>query len=427
MDTPITSRDKASDETAQTGSASLVDPQVRRCPFSFYDDLRHRAPVAIMPGTDFYFIANYELAMSVLLNTEDYSNAFPAGETSFVNYLPEADELLAEKGYGRRVPTVVFSDAPLHPKFRKIVTEALRPSVVRGMEPKIRSVIADLLAAIPDGECDLVKAVLVPLPMYVLADWIGVEREDYPKFKKWSLAANYTLQPPQPREVLLGYAETIAEMQHYLVAMMEKRRKEPRDDLVSELLEVKLGGERPLTDKEILSLLETLLVAGNETTTNAMGNGLFLLAKDPALYASVRSDPAKVMNFIEEVLRIESSVTGVFRRAKVDVEVGGVKIPAGSKILVGIASANRDEQKFPHAGDLDLDRSNIRRHVAFGGGFHTCIGNQVARLEMQAFFEAFTKEFETVELTVPEAEVPYLDLMGLRGLQKLPLRLTRAR
>ena len=404
---------------------SLVDREIRRCPYDFYNGLREQAPVAIMPGTDFYFVADYEAAMSVLLDLENYSNASPEGETSFVNFCPEADKLLAEKGYGRRVPTVVFSDPPIHPKFRKIVTDALRPSVVRAMEPKIRGVIRDLLDAIPDGEVDFVEALLVPLPMYVLADWMGVDREDYPRFKKWSLAANYTLQPPQPKDVLLELAERIAEMQHYLIAMMEKRRIEPREDLVSELLTVELGGERPLTDKEILSLLETLLVAGNETTTNAMGNGLFLLAKDAELYASLRANPAKVSAFIEEVLRTESSVTGVFRRAKNDVEIAGVKVPAGSKLLIGLASANRDERKFPHADELDLDRANLRRHVAFGGGFHTCIGNQVARLEMQAFFEAFVAEFESVSLAVPEEQVPYLDLMGLRGLAKLPLKLER--
>ncbi|WP_250504220.1 cytochrome P450 [Caballeronia sp. AZ7_KS35] len=413
--------------TAQTRSPSLVDPEIRRCPFDFYSGLRKHSPVAIMPGTDFYYVAEYDAAMSILLDMENYSNAFPAGETSFVNYCPEADKVLADKGFGRRVPTVVFSDPPLHTKFRKIVTEALRPSVVKAMEPKIRSVIQDLLDAISDGECDIVEAVLVPLPMYVLADWMGVDRDDYPKFKKWSLAANYTLQPPQPKEVLLKYAETIAEMQHYLVGMMKKRREAPREDLVTELLSVELGGERGLTDKEILSLLETLLVAGNETTTNAMGNGIFLLAKNPELQARLRADPSKVSSFIEEVLRIESSVTGVFRRAKNDVEVAGVKIPAGSKILVGIASANRDEKQFAHANQLDLDRERIRRHVAFGGGFHTCLGNQVARLEMQSFFEMFTKEFESVELAVPEQDVPYHDLMGLRGVSRLPLRLKRAK
>lgn len=407
---------------------SLVDPEIRRCPYDFYKNLRENAPVTIMPGTDFYFVSDFSIATTVLRDPERFSNEFPEGETSFVNFCPEADKVLAEKGYGRRVKTVVFSDPPIHTKYRRLVSDALRPSVVRGMEPKIRTVVHDLLEKMDhDGTYDVVKSLLVPLPMFILADWMGVHRDQYESFKRWSLAANYTLQPPLPKEKLINYAETIAEMQHYLAGMMVERRKEPKEDLISELLAADLGGERKLNDKEILSLLETLLVAGNETTTNAIGNALLVLSQDPELQKTLRADRSLIMRFIEESLRTQSSVTGVFKRAKVDIELGGVQIAAGSKIFVSLAAANRDEKQFEHADDVDLARGNLRGHLAFGNGFHTCLGNNLARLEMQVFFDLFLDEFESFSLAIPESEVKYLDLMGLRGLAELPLNLVHAK
>ena len=405
---------------------SIVDPELRRNPWAFYQALRQKRPVGIMPGTDFYFVADYGHAIEVLSNIEDFSNAFPEGQTSFVNFDPEADALLAEIGYGRRVPTVVFSDPPLHTHWRRIIGNALKPSVIKSLDAKVHEIVAMLLADIQgDGVHDMVQEVFVPLPMYILADWIGVDREDYPKFKRWSLAANYTLQPPLSKETRMEYARTIAEMQHYLIGMMEKRRKEPRQDLISDLLAAQLGGERPLTDKEILSALETMLVAGNETTTNAMGNALLLLTQDKELEAKLRADPDLIHPFVEECLRLETSVTGVFRRATREVEVGGVSIPKDGKVFVGLASADRDEMKFRHPDEVRLDRDRMRDHVAFGYGFHNCIGKDLARLEMVTFFKLFLEEFKEFSLAIPLDEVKYHPLMGLKGLSEMPLNLSR--
>ncbi len=406
---------------------TIVDPVLRRNPWAFYRALRDERPVGIMPETDFYFVADYAHAIEVLSNIEDFSNTFPEGQTSFVNFDPEADALLAEIGYGRRVPTVVFSDPPLHAHWRRIIGNALKPSVIKSLDEKVHEIVAMLLSNIKgDGLHDLVQAVFVPLPMYILADWIGVDREDYPKFKRWSLAANYTLQPPLPKETRMEYARTIAEMQHYLIAMMEKRRKEPRQDMISDLLSAELGGERPLTDKEILSALETMLVAGNETTTNAMGNALLLLTQDKELEAKLRADPELIHPFVEECLRLETSVTGVFRRAMREVKVGGVRIPKDGKVFVGLASADRDELKFRQPDEVVLDRDLMRDHIAFGYGFHNCIGKDLARLEMVTFFKLFLESFKSFELAVPLDELKYHPLMGLKGLAEIPLRLERA-
>lgn len=407
---------------------TLVDPELRRDPWDFFKTLRAEHPVCIMPQTDFYFVATHELATEVMGNIQDFSNTFRDGETSFVNYDPEADALLAEVGYGRRVPTVVFSDPPLHTKWRRIIGNALKPSIVKAMDGKIKEIVSFLLAEIEgDGVHDLVPSVFVPLPMYILADWMGIDREDYPKFKRWSLAANYTLQPPLPKETRMEYARTIAEMQHYLMAMMEERRKEPKEDLITDLLQAQLGDERPLTDKEILSALETMLVAGNETTTNALGNALLILSQDRDLERRLRADPELIPPFVEEALRLETSVTGVFRRALRDVAVGGVTIPEGSKVFVSLASADRDTAKFPDADKVRLDRERMRDHVAFGHGFHNCIGKDLARLEMVNFFRIFLDTFSEFELAIPLDEVKYHPLMGLKGVSELPLRLVHAK
>ena len=293
------------------------------------------------------------------------------------------------------------------------------------MEAYITEVVTQLVEKFAGkGQCDAVADLAVPVPMYVIADQLGVPREDFQKFKEWSDAWVIGLGMKVPDAVLIDAAEKVVEMQHYMIARMAERRVEPRDDIMSDLVQATYNGERPLTDREVLSIVEQILVAGNETTTNGIANGLQQLAEDQELQARLRANPELLPRFVEEILRVESPVQGLFRYVLEDTELGGVRIPKGATVMIRYAAGNRDEAKFDHPEVFDLDCKNNGAHIAFGSGIHHCVGSQLARAEMLVSFRAFLDRFSRFDLAVPSSEIHYHPSFALRGPTKLPLRLT---
>lgn len=403
---------------------SLLDPAVQQCPFAYYKVLREEAPVYLMPETGMYIVTSYELLLEVMRNNKVYSNLAPSGRRAGL-YCEAAEKIIDEKGYGRFMPTIVNNDQPGHTVYRGLVNDAFRAGRIRQMEAYITEVVAGLVEKFAArGECDAVADLAVPVPMYVIADQLGVPREDFQKFKEWSDAWVIGLGMKVPDAVLIDAAEKVVEMQHYMIARMAERRIEPRDDIMSDLVQATYDGERPLTDKEVLSIVEQILVAGNETTTNGIANGLQRLAEDQDLQARLRANPELLGKFVEEILRIESPVQGLFRYVTEDTELGGVRIPKGATVMIRYAAGNRDEAKFDHPEEFDLDRKNNGAHIAFGSGIHHCVGSQLARAEMVVSFRAFLDRFSRFELAVPAADIHYHPSFALRGPTKLPLRLT---
>ncbi len=402
---------------------SLLDPAVQQCPFAYYKVLRDEAPVYLMPETGMYIVTSYDLLMEVMKNNKVFSNLAPSGRRAGL-YCEEAERIIDEKGYGRFMPTIVNNDQPGHTVYRALVNDAFRAGRIRQMEDYITEVVADLIGAFAHkGECDAVADLAVPVPMYVIADQLGVPREDFQKFKEWSDAWVIGLGMKVPDAVLIDAAEKVVEMQHYMIARMAERRIAPQDDIMSDLVQATYNGERPLTDKEVLSIVEQILVAGNETTTNGIANGIQRLAEDQELQALLRANPELLPRFVEEILRIESPVQGLFRYVLEDTELGGVRIPKGATVMIRYAAGNRDEAKFAHADDFDLERRNNGAHIAFGSGIHHCVGSQLARAEMLVSFRAFLDRFDRFELAVPATEIRYHPSFALRGPTKLP-RLT---
>jgi len=357
-------------------------------------------------------------------NNKVYSNLAPAGRRAGL-YCEEAERIINEKGYGRFMPTIVNNDPPSHTTYRGLVNDAFRAGRIRQMETYITEVVGELIDTFAGrGEVDAVADFAVPVPMYVIADQLGVPRSDFQRFKEWSDAWVVGLGMPVPDEVLIEAAEKVVEMQHYMIARMAERRIEPRDDIMSDLVQASYNGERPLTDKEVLSIVEQILVAGNETTTNGIANGLQRLAEEQDLQDRLRADPGLLPKFVEEILRMESPVQGLFRYVTEDTELDGVRIPKGSTVMIRYAAGNRDEAKFEHAEEFDLARRNNGAHIAFGSGIHHCVGSQLARAEMLVGFRAFLDRFARFELAVPAGEIHYHPSFALRGPTKLPLRLT---
>ena len=367
--------------TANTavGDFDLLDPEVLGSPYDFYAALREHAPVHLTPY-GFWLISRYDDVLAVvrdpaaLLLTDARALR---GRAS-----PEVAEILKDAYPG--VPTLLTNDPPSHTRFRNLVSGTRRsaPSAwPRWRATSSASPPSWSTPSRPTARSSSVSQFAVPLPLTVIADALGVDRADMPAFKRWSDDSVAPLSGLLTEERKVECARSRVEMQHYIVARIEERRAEPRDDLLSDLVHARLDAEvagdgagEPLTIAELLNVIEQLLVAGNETTTKLITSGTLLLLEQPDEMAKVRADPELIGNLVEEALRYESPVQMLFRTTTADVEVAGVPIPAGAACLVVYGSANRRDGHFPGAADFDVERANARTHLAFGQGPHFCVG-----------------------------------------------------
>ena len=406
---------------------SLMDPATQQCPFPMYKEMRKHAPVHYIEDMDIYMVTSYDLLMEVMRNPQIYSNLTPKGQRRGSVTCDEAERIVSEEGYGRYAPSIVNNDPPSHTFYRSLVERAFRAGRIRQMEEYIDETVTSLIDKIADkGECEAVETLAMPVPMYVIADQLGVPRSDFKQFKEWSDAWVISLGMPAPDEKLIEAAKLVVEMQHYMIARMNERREAPEDDMMSDLVVSTYEDGKPIEDKILLSMIEQLLVAGNETTTNGIANGILELADDQELQSRLRANPKEIKTFVEEILRYESPVQGLFRYTKEDTELGGVAIPKASALMIRYAAGNRDETKFDDGDSFNLDRPNSGAHLAFGSGIHHCIGSQLARAEMIAVFKAMLERFSKFELVGSRDDIQYQFSFALRGPQSIPLKLTAA-
>jgi cytochrome P450 len=393
-------------------------PETVECPYHFYAAMRHEAPVYEVPGMGFYIVSKHADIERVLLDTERFSSKSGPG----VRQQPPQDILdIWAKGW-MPTNTLLTNDPPDHRRYRGLVNKAFTPRRVAEWEPTIRTITTELIDSfIDDGRVELVQQFAVPLPLTVIADALGVPREDMPKFKKWSDDAVAPLGGMISHEREIECAHSTVEFQHYFAAMLEERRVHPRDDFLTDLLLARLEGETPLNMGEMLNMLQQLLVAGNETTTNLIASAMMLLGQNPVQLKAVRADRSRIPNLIEEALRSESPVQGLFRMAKVDVEIGGVKIPAGSRVVVMYASGNRDDDRFAGAEQFDVCRANAKDHLAFGAGIHYCLGAPLARLEGKIAFELLLDRLTNIRFAPGKNDFTHTPSFILRGLKELHL------
>jgi len=399
-----------------------LSPENAENPYPFYRAMREQAPVYRVPELGFFIVSHYDDIMHVLHNEEIFSSNSPAGPG--VGATPPTSELRAimERGYPP-VNTLLTNDPPAHTRFRALVNKAFTPRRVATLEPSVRAIANQLIDAFIDaGRVELVSQFAVGLPLTVIAGALGVPHSDMASFKRWSDDSVAPLGGMIGYERQLECARSIVEFQHYFAARLEERRSAPRDDLLTDLLNARLDGSEPLSMPEMLSILQQLLVAGNETTTNLIASAMMLLLDHPDQLAAVSADHSLMPNLIEEALRMESPVQGLFRVAKIDTEVGGVAIPAGSRLVVMYASGNRDEAEFAGADRFDIRRANARDHLAFGHGVHFCLGAALARVEGRIAFETLVTRLRNLRLDSDRAHLRHTPSFILRGLIALPLR-----
>ncbi len=398
-----------------------LDAEVLKCPHQFNARMRREAPIYQCPRTGMFFVFDYETIRKIAGDPETFSNKFGKAMRSEGDVDPR---LIAEqkKGYPP-VDTMLTEDPPVHRRYRGLVNQAFTARRVATLEPDITKIANDLVDAfIDDGRCELVGAFCGPLPMMVIADQLGVPRHDLPLFNKWSDAFVAQLSRMASPDEELEAVKLIVEYQHYFAKKLDERKHDRRDDIISDIVHARLDGERPLDTAESLSIIQQLLVAGNETTTSAIAEGILLLIKHREQLVMLQNDPGLIPNLVEEVLRLSTPTANMWRVCTKDTDVNGTKIPAGSMIQIRYSSADRDETVFDHAESFDVTRKNARHNVAFGYGVHMCIGASLARKEMEVAFRVLLARLDDYRLDCAEADLTYPPNVLLRGLATLPIR-----
>lgn len=379
--------------------------------------IHQRVAVQFGRGHGVWFVFRHDQCVAISRDHEHWTMEPQPGQYEID---PETRERLP------RTIGLLNSDPPEHTRLRSLVAEAFTPRTVERLAPRIREIAEELLDTVPpDGRFDLVETFSHPLPVIVIAEILGVPSSDRAKFKQWSdeaIIAIETRGGGQGRFPLGGRA--FSELRRYFTALIEARRREPRDDLISALVRAEVEGSR-LTEDELIHLLILLLVAGNETTRDLIGNTVLAMLEHPEQLTLLRDDPSLAPNAIEEVLRYSAPAQYMSRRAKAPTVVGEAHIEAGEEAVLWFGAANRDEAVFPGADAFDIRRPNANRHLTFGIGTHFCLGAPLARLEGAIAIEALLTRFASIR-RADNAPLPRMPSLQHRGVRSLPLAVERA-
>lgn len=371
-------------------------------PFTHYEQMRSVAPVLQDDQTGSWHVFRYDDVQRVLSEHATFSSRIGGDNPS------GSGQLFAS--------SLITTDPPRHRQLRSLVTQAFTPKAVDALAPRIAELANGLLDGIAAGGSeDLIRELAYPLPVIVISELLGIPAGDRERFKQWSdIIVSQTRTGPANAE----QDSTTSEMIGYFLALIDARRSRPGKDLVSTLLSAEIDGQR-LTVPELLGFCSLLLVAGNETTTNLIGNAVLCLAESPGTLGRVLADPALLPQTLEEVLRFRSPVQSMYRVTAVETTLGGKQLPAGAPVVAWIGSANRDELQFERAAEFDVDRAQ-NRHLAFGHGIHFCPGAPLARLEARIAMEVLLSRLPGLSL-VAGAQLERMESSIVYGLKALPV------
>lgn len=397
------------------------------CPYKLYKRLHEGRGVAVDPAIG-VAVAGYDDLMDLSRDTARFSSSItqdgmgPRHMGVGSDPVPaDVEEILAEAH--PMVNALFTADPPVHTRHRKLISKALSPRSVRELEPGIVKIAEDLVSQFQGaGVVDLLEQFAVPLPVTVIADVLGVEREDLWTFKAWGdlmIKGNIdVLSHEQRRDV----ARAVVALHQYFVPRIEDRRKSPRDDLLSEMVNARVDGEEPFTTDELLPIIDQVLLAGHETTTNLVGNGTLVLLRNPELAEQLRGDLSLIESFVEEVLRWDPPIQCTYRRATKDADVAGVKVGEGDMVIPMWGAAGYDPRQFPDPEAFDLSRDNVRKHMGFGYGPHFCAGAELARLEARIAFEQLLTRLPGLRLDEAASDLSHLPSFASRGYKRVVMR-----
>lgn len=377
---------------------NLYSPETQENWYPTYKMLRDDVPVYKVPRTNMYVITRYDDVLHVLR----HQDIFRTGGA--ITRSAEARAVYESKGWERTAP--LGSNPPEHRWYRDAVDKYFDAIGSLRWQPFIEQTVADLLDEMTrDGQrADFVEAFALPLPVRVITRILGFPSSDIEQLKAWSSAWVLPFSGPLSAEKEVWVAEQVVEFQHYINEWINRKRTSPQDDVLSELVTARIktaepGGERPLTNHEIITIVDHLYIGGNETTTFALTSAMWLMLREPRVYEALIGDMSLVEQFIEESLRLESPTQGLFRVVAKDTDINGFPIPEGATIHIRYAAANRDERVFPNPDVVDLERKNVKRHMAFSLGEHHCPGSGLSRLEQSIALHAIINRLPRLRLS----------------------------
>lgn len=389
-------------------------------PYSLYARLREHSPVVKAERIGIWALTRYEDVVFALKHPKLFSSATSeASKKSMVQ-----DPRLQESLDTMMGTSLVSSDPPRHTRLRKLINLAFTPRAITRLEGRIRSLVTELVDDIlRRDQFDLIEDFAIPLPVIVISEMLGVDPARRADFKRWSddLLASSRFTEHEDEAEIERLLRSNGECVDYFREMIEVRRREPRDDLLGDLVRAEVEREI-LSPGEVLSMAVLLLLAGNETTTNLIGNGMAEILEHPEQLRRLRADPSLIPGFLEEVLRHCSPVTMLVRTTTEAITIRGVTIPEGELVALFLAAANRDPEQFPEPDRFDITRKHTSQ-LAFGHGIHFCVGAPLSRLEGRlAFEELFARlpEFSRVP-----GSLDWIPNANLHGLRTLPLRFDR--
>lgn len=381
----------------------LETPESRLNPFGVLSQLRRECPVRFDENRNCWDVFPYEDVHRILKDPKTFSSARGASANQ----------------------NLLFMDPPKHHQLRDLVNKAFTPRAIQELAPRIRNIAEELLSQATGAEMDVVHDFATPLPVIVIAELLGVPSSDRQYFKQWSdvLVESAEDQSDEAFEkIMQKRMKTVGELTDYFQGILKERATEPKDDLVSALMQAEIEGEK-LSEQEIVNFCILLLAAGNETTTNLITNSVRILTEQPQLQVELAQDPGVLPTFIEEVLRYYPPIVSIGRVATEDVLIGGSLIRKGDQVITWVGAANRDESKFTDP-DAFYKMRKPNLHMSFGFGIHFCLGAPLARLEGQIAIETLLQNCHDIKL-VPGRDIVPIHSSFVFGLKNYPVAFRR--
>jgi len=410
----------ANESKVNPSEVNFFTPEISECPYGAYKTLREGAPVWQDPNTGMFIITRYEDVQTVLKDTLRFRNSRNKSKIDKKSQMLR--EIYKEKGWVP-APTLAGRDDPEHKEMRKLFAHAFRPQKIKEMDPFVDNLAHRLIDDFIDtGTCDWVREFAIPLPLIVIGHQVGVPETDIWKIKEWTDAWVQRLGMMQTEEEAIWSTEMEIEAQHYFQPIFDRLRETPDESLLSDLVNTEIPEwGRTLTNEELhAEMMADTFVGGSETSTNAISAGVMLLIQQPEQWKLLKEDPDKYLPvLVEEILRLEGPVQGLFRETAEDVTLHGILIPEGSVINVRYASANLDENIFEKPELLNLERPNARQHLAFGFGTHYCMGAPLARREILLSFKALIERIDEMWFIEGANDFTHHQNFCLRALREL--------
>jgi cytochrome P450 len=416
----------------------FTDYEILKDPYAYFEAIRAKGPIYQVPGRDYVIVTGYEETLEVLKKTEEFSAAISLqGAAAPLPFKPEGSDITAQvethRGEFLGHDLLVNYDDRHHTFVRSLLGPLFTPSRLRANERFISDYSDELVKdAVDNGGVELIKTIATPFVTMVIADLLGVPMEDRQIFMDAIEAA----PPPGSLEAgendFASASHPLVVMGGYFAGYVQDRRANPRDDILSELANATFPDGTTPDAMEIVRLATFLFGAGQDTSAKLLGNSMKYIVDQPGLQDRLRNDPSLIPAFLEEVLRLEGSTKQTARLARKDTQIGDMKIPAGTKVLVALSAANRDPRRWEDPQALVFDRPRIKEHVAFGRGKHVCAGAPLARVEVRVILEKFLEHTSHIDLDEAvhgprgARNLDYEPSFIIRGLANLNLKLTPA-